>query len=73
MFIVEEDLAVIVKIRGCFTHLRELCSLLKTLKQPLIFTITVRSSTMNITPLNECETAPNLHNHSKVFNNEHND
>jgi hypothetical protein len=21
-------------------------------------------------PLNECETAPNLHNHSKVFNNE---
>jgi hypothetical protein len=39
--------------------------------QPLIFTITARSSTMNITPLNECETAPNLHNHSKVFNNEH--
>jgi hypothetical protein len=27
-----------------------------SVKQPLIFTITVRSSTMNITPLNECET-----------------
>jgi hypothetical protein len=31
---------------------------LTVIEQSLIFTITVRSSTMNITPLNECETAP---------------